>query len=73
MDKIKPIGQESASSYLECTLLPAILEIIEGSGVSCSTALAVPQMLEKRIKSSIAKSNEQHPFIASSCWKRKRK
>lgn len=73
MDNLKPNGTESSIRYLEHTLLPAILEMIEESGVSCSTALAIPQMLEKRIKNSVAKANEKHAFTVADCWKRKQK
>lgn len=73
MSNVNPIGEESSNIYLQCTLLPAILEMIEESGVSCAAALTIPQMLQNRITRCVAKSNEQHTFTVADCWKRKQK
>lgn len=69
--KFTSIGEGYDFKYLESTLLPDILEIIEKSGVSCAAALVIPQMLEKRIKNCVAKSNEKHTFTVDGHWKRK--
>lgn len=69
--KFTPIGEGYNINYLQNTLLPDILEVIEKSGVSCAAALVIPQMLETRIKNCVAKSNEKHVFTVDDHWKRK--
>lgn len=69
--KFTSIGEGYDINYLQSTLLPDILAVIEESGVSCAAALVIPQMLEKRIKNCVAKSNEKHAFTVADCGKRK--